>query len=422
MAKVNRQTGGSCGRQAPRRFRPGASLLILGVLLWGAVSSVAQTRTGPAPNPQSQPVSSEAQQLAAEAQAAATHGDYVKAIDAYQKLAKLAPNVAEIHADLAASYYSAGRFSEAVQEAETALKMKPSLANARYFLDVSLAESGHCPEAITKLEKDYPHVDEGPLKLALGLDGFRCAMAMRQEVSALEFARGLNHDYPDDPDVLYLSSHFFSDLSDAASQRLLAKAPNSYQAHQMSAEVLEMEAKTNDAADEYRKVLALNPRLAGIHYELGRLLLAGDPTPEVLGQARQEFEAELKIDPGDAAAEYQLGGMAWQARNWDEAIAHFRAALKIDPGYEEALVGLGKSLVSAGRPQEAIGPLQMAAQLQPGDPTAHYQLSFAYRHTGRAAEADKELAMYQQAHDQIEQSKQAVRSGIMGDMNAKPQN
>ena len=401
---------------APRRILVPALMVVVG-LGWAAVDR-AQSRPSGTPAGQTH-LPPEAQQLAAEAQQAVSRGDHAAAIEAYQKLARLVPNVPEIHADLATAYYSAGRLDEAASEARIALKAKPALANARYILDVSLAESGHCQEALPDLEKDYPHA-AGPLKLALGLGGFRCSMGLGQADAALEFARWLNHDSPDNADVLYLSAHFYSDLSDDASQRLLAKAPNSYQAHQMSAEVLELQGKTTDAIDEYRKVLAMNPRLPGIHYEIGHLLLVGQPTPAALNQARNEFAEELKIDPRNPGAEGELGEMAWQSRNWDEAITHFRAALKIDPGNEAALVGLGKSLLSAGRPSEAVGPLEMAVRMAPDDPTAHYQLSFAYRHLNRSADADKEMAAYRRAYAQVQQANQATRSGLAGDMTVKP--
>jgi len=395
-------------------------MLIGAGLLWPVVDR-AQTRTSgnSATSASQSHLPPEAQQLAAEAEDAVSRGDHAKAIEAYEKLAKLVPNVPEIHADLATAYYSAGRLDDAAAEAKIALKAKPALVNARFILDASLAESGHCQEALPDLEKDYPRA-AGPLKLALGLGGFRCSMSLGQADSALEFARSLNHDYPDNPDVLYLSAHFYSDLSDDVSQRLLAKAPNSYQAHQMSAEVLEMQGRTNDAIAEYRKVLAMNPRLPGIHFEIGHLLLEGQPTPPALAQAKNEFEEELKIDPRNPGAEGELGEMAWQARNWDDAITHFRAALRIDPGNEAALVGLGKSLLSAGRASEAVGPLEMAVRMAPDDPTAHYQLSFAYRHLNRSADAEKEMAAYRRAYDQIQQANQATRSGLAGDMKAKP--
>ena len=203
------------------------------------------------------------------------------------------------------------------------------------------------------------------------------------------FLEGLNRDFPNDPDVLYLSTHIFSDLSTRSSQRLLQAAPGSYQAHQLNAEVLEIQEKFADAIEEYRKVLTLAPRLTGIHYHIGRLLLAGERSPNTLDAARKEFEEELQINPADPASEYELGEMAREARNWNDAIGHFGRAVASDPDFPPALVGLGKSLVSAGRAAEAVAPLEKAVKLTPDDPVSHYQLSFAYRRVGREAEAQK---------------------------------
>ena len=360
------------------------------------------------------------QRLAAEAQGALVRGDYATAIAALEKLSKLAPGVAEVHANLAAACYSAGRLDEAASQAETALKLKPSLVNAQYFLGLSLAESDRCAQALPYLEKGHARAPAGRMKFQLESDGLHCGMALGRDDDAVEFARALRHDFPDDPEALYLVSHAYSDLANRASQALLQKAPGSPQAHRMTAEVLEVQGKFNEAAEEYRKVLADNPNQAGIHYAIGRLLLEGPASDQATGQARNEFEEELKVDPGSSEAEIELGEMAWQARQWDEAIGRFQAALQIDPESEGALVGLGKALVSAGRAPDAVAPLEKAVKLQPGDPVAHYQLSFAYRRVGRGGDADKEMAMYQQTHDQLQRAGQAIRSGIMGDMTAKP--
>jgi tetratricopeptide (TPR) repeat protein len=313
-----------------------------------------------------------------------------------------------------------GRFGDAAHEAGEALKLKPSLTNAHFFLGLSLAESDRCKEALPYLEKDYPRVPDPQLKRAMGTDALRCAMNAGDPDKAIDFVRSLNHDFPDDPDLLFLSSHLFSDLSTQASQRLLMTAPGSYQAHQLNAEVLEIQGKLSEAGEEYRKVLALNPSLGGIHYEMGQLLLAGDRGPNTLDEARREFEEELKNDPRNPAPEYELGEMARQARQWNEAIGHFERATKLDPQFAEALIGLGKSLVSAGRVQEAVAPLERAVKLEPANPNTHYQLSFAYRRLGRDQEAAKELSAYRETHDKYAQTMQRVRVGILGNI-AQPQ-
>jgi tetratricopeptide (TPR) repeat protein len=358
--------------------------------------------------------------LAAEAQEALRKGDYAKAIESLEALAKLEPGVAEIHANLATACYAVARYDDAASEALEALKLKPSLIHAHFFLGLSLAESDRCQQALPYLAEDYARAPDTQLKRALGTDAVRCAMSLNQADRAVDFLRKLSHDFPDDPDLLYLSSHVYSDLSTRASQRLLMTAPESYQAHQFNAEVLELEGKLGEAADEYRKVLSLRPNLAGIHYQLGNLLLAGERGPHTLEAARAEFEEELKIDPRNAAAEYELGEMARQARDWAGAIEHFRRASRLDPQFADALIGLGKSLASAGRAEEAIRALEQAVTLAPGNPNAHYQLSFAFRRLGRDQEAAKELAAYRETHDKLAKTRQNIRTGILGNI-AQPQ-
>lgn len=369
----------------------------------------------PGANRQASP-SGDSAQLAGEARRALSEGNYAGAITTLERLAKLQPGVAEVHADLGMAYYFAGRSEDAIGQCREALKLKPSLAHAHYFLGASLAEEGQCEDALAYLEKDYSRVPEPQLKRVLGTDAVRCNMALNRPDRAVDLLRLLSHDTPDDPEVLYLSSHVYSELSTRASQRLLMTAPGSTQAHQLNAEVLEMQEKANEAAEEYRKVLSLNPKLPGIHYRLGRLLLAGPRGPTTLDDARREFEEELKTDPGNAAAEYELGEMAREARQWGQAIEHFERAARLASQFTEALIGLGKSLVSAGRAQEAVAPLEKAVKLEPQNPNAHYQLSFAYRRLGREEEARKELAAYKEVHEKLLKSRQAIRAGIQGEM------
>lgn len=394
-------------------------VLAIGLL---CIQGRAQVAPAGGSGQQSQPSirSEENARIAAEAEEALRKGDYPKAIENLQKLERIAPGIAEIHADLATAYYSLGRFDDASEQAREALKLKPSLTNAHFFLGLSLAQSDRCKEALSYLEKDYSRAPDPQMKRAVGTEALRCAMYENEADRAVDLVRLLNRDSPDDPDLLYLSSHVYSDLSTQVSQRLLKTAPESFQAHQLNAEVLAIQGKLSEAAEEYRKVLSLNPSLPGIHYQLGELLLAGERGPNTLDEARQEFEDELRVHPRNSGAEYELGEMARQARQWDIAIEHFNRAVTIDPHFAEALIGLGKSLVSAGRPQEAVAPLERAVKLEPGNANAHYQLSFAYRRLGRGQEATKELAAYRQIHDDVRRSMQRIRTGILGNI-AQPQ-
>jgi tetratricopeptide (TPR) repeat protein len=394
-----------------RVMRSAGILVSMLVVLNGYAAQSARS------TPSSPPLqSAEVSGLARQAQNALNQGNSETAVQDYDRLVKLAPAVADYHLNLGIAYYSSDRPFDAVQPLREALKLKPALAQARYYLGASLAESGRCEEAIPLLLKDGPHITDPELKRTVEADGLKCTMALDQEDRALDFLRLLRRDFPKDPEVLYLTVHVYSDLSTRASQRLLVTAPSSYQVHLLNAEILEMQEKWDEAEAEYRRVLAINPHAAGIHFRIGRLLLTRPKTATTTADAKREFDAELKVDPNNAAAEYVLGELARQAREFPEAIEHFSRTTKLDPTFVDAFIGLGKSLVAAGRTPEAVAPLQSAVKLEPENPVAHYQLAYAYRRAGRTQDADRELVAYRQTNEQARKNLQDIRAAVTGRM------
>ena len=261
---------------------------------------------------------------------------------------------------------------------------------------VSLAENGHCIEALPLLRKNLSQVKARDLKLKSAVEGVRCAMTLHQTDAALEFLRVLTREFPKDPDALYVAVHAYSDLSALTSQKLATDSPGSYQAHELLAEAFESQGKWDDAEKEYRGILKDNPALPGIHFRLGRLLLSRpNPAPEAANEARQQFIEELKIDPKNAGAEYVLGEMARQSQQWDEAVNHFSRAAKLDPQFGEAFLGLGMALNAEKQYANAVAPLETAVKLEPSNPDAHYNLAMAFARSGHKEEGDKEFAIHQ---------------------------
>src|SRR5205814_4100949 len=261
---------------------------------------------------------------------------------------------------------------------------------------IKVAQAGRCQEAVPGLKKASRLTDKD-LRRSAGFAGVRCAMILNQTGMALDFLRLLNREFPHDPEVLYVSVHTYSDLSTRAAQQLATTAPNSPQAHELNAESLEVQGKWDQAAREYQAVLQQNPRLPGIHFRLGRLLLSKpDPGPTVAEDAKKEFQQELEIDPNNAGAEYVLGELARQAQQWDEAIRHFSRAAKLDAGFGDAFLALGASLLAAKKFSDAVSPLEVAVKLEPGNPAAHYSLAVAYTRSGRKQDGEKEFAVHRQ--------------------------
>ncbi|HKW18860.1 MAG TPA: tetratricopeptide repeat protein [Terriglobales bacterium] len=273
-----------------------------------------------------------------------------------------------------------------------------SVQSGQHALD--LAKSGRCGEAVPLLKKTIAQTSDKDLQRDAGMAGLRCAMVNNQFDSAEEFLRRLYREFPNDPEVLYTAVHTYSDLATHASQELAMRAPNSAPAHELNAESLEMQGKWDQAAKEYGKVLQQNPRMPGIHFRIGRLLLS-EPSPpaDAADQAKKEFQQELKIDPSNAGAEYVLGELARQSQQWDDAVQHFTRAAKLDSSFGDAYVGWGAALISTKKFSDAIAPLEIAVKLEPENPAVHYNLAIAYTRTGRKQEGEREFALHRQMVD-----------------------
>ena len=86
------------------------------------------------------------------------------------------------------------------------------------------------------------------------------------------------------------------------------------------------------------------PDSAGVHYEVGSLLLERREFEE----AAQHFEAALRAGPESAAAHNNLGVALASAGRVPEAIEHFRRAVTLEPGFAEARNNLDAALRVGG--------------------------------------------------------------------------
>jgi tetratricopeptide (TPR) repeat protein len=262
---------------------------------------------------------------------------------------------------------------------------------------IDLVAQGRCRDAVPLLRKGLPQIVEKALRYHAEMATVRCAMALDEQQTAVDTLLQMQREWPGDPEVLYISTHTFSELGMRAAQELQARAPTSYQERRLEAETLESQGKNEDAAAIYHKILDDNPRLPGIHYRLGQidLAVAGDSGPT--DAAKDEFEKELVIDPSNASAEFVLGELARRGGDWNQAILHFSHAIKLDRGFSEAYLALGMSLQASGKYTEAQSPLENYVKMEPDDPAGHYQLALSYSHTGNKEGAAQEMTLQAQA-------------------------
>lgn len=339
-------------------------------------------------------------------QEALMEGRYSDAERAYEKLRDLEPQIAEIHANLGLIYFEERKFSEAVPELRRALKLKPTLAKTDSLLSMSLSELGQYREALPGLERSFRSPDR-EIKRMSGLQLERAYLGLRLEAKAVQVALELNRAYADDPEILYHNGKIFGSFAFLNMERLAKVAPDSIWRHQALAEAAESQESFDIAVSEYRRVLALNPQQPGIHYRIGRSLLARErksDSQEDLASAEKEFEQELAQDPRNGNALYEIAELRRNAGQFAEAAALFERTLAFHPDFEEAHVGLAYVLAQQNRFPDALAHLQKAIALRPEDEVAWYRLSQVQRSIGNTGEADQARVKFQELR--LQKSKQ----------------
>jgi len=283
---------------------------------------------------------------------------------------------------------------------------------------VQLALEGNCAEAMPLLKQAInqatPGAADKELKRKIGKGGVRCAMLLNQPADATSFLSWLQKEFPRDPDILFLGVHVYSDLAMLNSQTLMNTAPDSVEVIQLNAENFEKQGDLQKAIAEYRVLLQRAPEMPGIHYRIGGLILSQPAAASGAEEARKEFEAELKIFPKNAGAEYYLGELARQADKLPQAIEHFARSAELYPSFSEAHFGLGRSLLDSGKAADAVKPLETASKLSPENPTIHFTLATAYQRLGRKDDAAREFALQKSTSEQLNQNTKTLRKNVSG--------
>jgi tetratricopeptide (TPR) repeat protein len=345
----------------------------------------------------------QSQRYSQEGEKALAAGRYDEAAQAYEKLRELAPDMAEAHARLGLIYFQQGKFEQAAHALRHAIKLKPTLPNNDLLLAMALSELGRHKEAAPALEKGFKRVTDPALKRASGLRLERAYTGLGQDDKAVEVALELTRLYPKDPEVLYHAGRLFANYAYLSTVKLAEVAPDSLWLHLAAGEAYESQGRLDAAIREYKDVLSLQPNRPGVHYRIGRALLARakPSTDDTVSEpeALKEFEEELRLDQTNANAAYEAGEIHRKSARFDRAAELFSQAVKYYPDFVEALVALGRTLVSLGKAEQALAPLGKAVALDVANEVAWFQLAQAQRALGNAAEQQKALAEFQRLRD-----------------------
>ena len=361
----------------------GRRVLLLTLFALGISAALAQ-------QPSSPQVATDVQQ----AEAALRGNQQDLAARLFQGVLQQDPGNVEAHANLGAIAFFHGDCAGAMPNLRAAFQSAPTLTKVQALLAICERRQGD-PASLADMEAALGKLDDPKLRLQLGTE---LANAYYQagdlERTAATLHTLLNTD-PENVDILFFAQRVYSELADNTLNKLAVLSPNSARMEQLIAERLINAGDLKAATAHYRKALALNPRLPGMHFELAEALMEASPNlADTQKEAAVELAAATEVDGDNSRIESELGRIALLQSKPTEAFDHYGQAIRLNPADTTAQMGLAELLRVQNKPADAAVYLRQAVKADPFNAEAHYKLSQVDRQLHLDDEAKQQLQLF----------------------------
>jgi tetratricopeptide (TPR) repeat protein len=328
------------------------------------------------------------QELYAEAKAAETAGHTDEAIEKYQQMLRLSPDLAAAHNNLGRLYYQAGQFEKAIPELERACKIDGHLEPPRALLGFAYFQMRKFEQARDELKIA---ASLNPGDRVAGLFLARSYTATGELKRAEEVLEGLRNQDPKNVEVLFALGSLYSSLAEGAMGAIEEADPKSYLIEVMLAKVAEAKELYSEAAEHYKKAIERAPGESELYYQYGHALWVSKNDEEALKAYRQA----LTLNPYEYRASWEIARIV-EPNDPAQAVQLVTDALRVDPELPEALKIRGQARMALSQTPQAIEDLTKSIALDPKDATTHYELARAYRRAGLLAQAKEEESVFTQ--------------------------
>src|SRR6266566_5210695 len=129
----------------------------------------------------------------------------------------------------------------------------------------------------------------------------------------------------------------------------------------------------DEAGEQFRIALRMDPTVEKAHYGLGHVLLAESKLNEAAG----EMEEALRQDPRNGEFHSDYGYVLERLGRKDEAIAEYERGTQLNPKSGKVHYNYAMFLALNGKLDQAIAEFQMVLRHNPNHPEAHYHLGLA---------------------------------------------
>ncbi len=277
---------------------------------------------------------------------------YPQAIELYRNSLEL-DDQPDTRIDLAIADLNANQLDEAVTQVNQALAANPDNVRANTVLGRTLMRKRQYPQAAEALSRAVQREPDIESLYSLGI----CLLASK------------------DPQDKERAAGVF--------QKMVDVAGDSGSLHVLFGRAYRDAGDLPAAIRELERAVQLDPKTPHAHYFLGLARLSMNewkPTPE----AKAELLKEQQNFPHDFLANYMLGFLASEERQYDESDKYLKIAAEARPTWPEPWLYMGLNAYAQGDMKRAEETLRKAVELTGKDEArSNYQIRRAYVDLGR---------------------------------------
>ncbi len=366
------------------------------ILLWPSLLAKAQI------------VSSEVQQLYAQAQQAQASDNPKLAEERYRKILRLAPDLGPAYNNLGRIYFNQGRYSDAVTTLTRGLEVAPEMVPAQIMLGASLAQMGNAADAI-------PHLQAGVA--ALPQDRFaritltRALITLNRGDEALAQLQAILQADPKDQEAWYLSGKVHLQLSQADFSQVQSIDAKSPLAQIMSGEIMESMQNTPGAVASYRQAVAAegdsgNDALQHLAYLYW--------STSDWANAKAQYALLIQREPGNCISRWRGAESRMElGETSPDVMNDLNTALTQCPRLGQAHADRARLLLRSGDAKGALQDLKTAESLAPDEPSVQQLLAQTYRSLGDRAQADAANRKFADLQQRIHQTSEEHANSVI---------
>jgi tetratricopeptide (TPR) repeat protein len=302
-------------------------------------------------------------------------GDLPGAMREYQACIAAEPHRVEARSNLGAVLVKLGRYQDAIDQYQAALKIAAPdvVPRLRFNLALAYYKSFQIPEAAAEFETLH-RAQPADLNLALLLAD--CRLRSGEFQNAIDLLIPLETSHSDQPALDYVLGMALIRNGRVTEGQLrvdrILRRGDSAEGHFLLGTALFTAGNYPGAVTELAKAAALNPAVPSLQSYYGQaLLFTGDA-----GGATEAFRKELAANPNDFDANFQLASILAHRGKSADARPLLERAAQVRPGSLEARDALANGFqssqpaktdagIAAGSPAPSIGTLDLSRPAKP---------------------------------------------------------